>query len=150
MGREPGDNMKKAKELNEFFGPVFTGKICLQKSQVLGPEGKSWARKSFPWWRWIRLGNIWTNCAYRSPWDLREWAHESWGSQLMSLWCHSQRITEHLGLEGTSGGHLVPLWKIVAIRGRLLKTALQVPVFSCMIMDSSDGFLKSLPLLFCL
>jgi len=34
-------NMKKAKELSEFFGSAFTGKICLQKSQVLEPEEKS-------------------------------------------------------------------------------------------------------------
>lgn len=26
--------------------------------KIWGPEGKSWARKAFPWWRWINLGNI--------------------------------------------------------------------------------------------
>lgn len=40
-------NMKNAKELNEFFGPVFTGKTCLQKSQVLGP-GKFLSKEDFP------------------------------------------------------------------------------------------------------
>lgn len=92
-------NIKKAKEVSELFASELTGKICLQKFQILGPERKPWARKALSWWRWIRLGNIWTNCAYRSPCVLVEWAHESWGSQLTSLWWHSQWSQNHRASE---------------------------------------------------
>lgn len=48
-----------------------------------------------------------------------EWANESWGSQLMSLWGHYQRSQNHkpYELEGTSGGHVVPPEKLMAIQG---------------------------------
>ena len=42
------NNMEKAKVLNAFFAPVFTGNTCLQNSQVPETFGKVWSKETFP------------------------------------------------------------------------------------------------------
>lgn len=64
------------------------------------------------------------------PWQLREPAD--------ILGMSVSKISEHLSLEGFSGGHLVSLWKTVQSRG----DSLRLHCKCCCLMDSSDSFLK--------
>lgn len=53
--------------------------------------GKSRARKTYLWWRRIRLGNIWTNRIYTNPCDLMGHTLECWPG-----WCHCEATFNHL------------------------------------------------------
>jgi len=58
-------DMGKAEILNAFLASVFGSKTSLQKSQVL-ERGRSGIRKTYPWWKRIRLENTQANLTYRS------------------------------------------------------------------------------------
>lgn len=49
--------MEMAEILNALFISVFSGKANLEKCKVLERGARSGIRKTYPWWKWVRLEN---------------------------------------------------------------------------------------------
>ena len=43
-----GKDVENGEVLNAFFTLVFTGRICLQESQIAKTSGKVWSKKNLP------------------------------------------------------------------------------------------------------